>query len=632
MRIRFLLFLFFISSAHAYQTDAIVPPVVISANKHLNQISTHAPKTIITHDDMTHIGATSLSQALQELGGVQLQDTTGNSSQVALSMRGFGVNASSNTLLLINGIPITNPDLAPPDLNAIPIQEIEYIEITSGTETVLYGDQAVAGTINIVTHKETKKTATLSCGGGSYNSHNCYAHVNTHISQLKMSLGALTSYSDNYRQHNEYDHHLLSGTLDYPYRRGNTSIDYQIAKEHMLYPGALTAQQVRQNRRLTSNNIDFFRDWNGFYHLKNKQYLTNNWRIETDLARRDMHGNGVLTVPFHQSRITNFIKPQLKGKIGNIVSTSGIDFENDDYHLDSMYGITDDSQQKYGLFSLVNIPLYQYFSLSLGARGAQQNNHLVNPQITNSINRAIASTLGITYQPNSNLQFYLRRAENFRFPKADEDASSDANGLKTQRGVSYETGSEWRFKQTYSKLGLFQLNLRDEITFDPTQTPLQPFGSNRNLAPTVRRGITFSEKYLATQQLTLDGQYNYVRARFQNGINTGKRIPLVSENIFHGGVNYAITSRWNLYSEAVYTGSQFAANDNANIAGELGGYIVYNFNLRYQFKELSAALRFNNIFNKYYYFYAAYQNSINTEYYYPAPGRNFLLTLTANLG
>src|SRR5579872_6708456 len=120
------LFLFFFAS---YAVAATVPTVHVKAPNYLEGSYTSGPNTVINQQQITRTGITSLAQALQSLGGVQLQDMAGNGSQVSLGMRGFGMNASSNTLLLINGIPVTNPDMAPPDLNAIPVQEIESIEI-----------------------------------------------------------------------------------------------------------------------------------------------------------------------------------------------------------------------------------------------------------------------------------------------------------------------------------------------------------------------------------------------------------------------------------------------------------------------------------------------------------------------
>jgi iron complex outermembrane receptor protein len=224
---------------------------------------------------------------------------------------------------------------------------------------------------------------------------------------------------------------------------------------------------------------------------------------------------------------------------------------------------------------------------------------------------------------------YVRRAENFRFPKADEDASTPpgVNGLKTQRGVSYETGVQWDWKRFINNIGIYQLYLKDEIQFDPTQTPEDPFGTNRNLDPTIRRGAFITEKVAINDYLTINGQYNFVNARFQSGIYAGKRIPLVSENIVRAGANIKFAEYWNFYAEGLFTGNQYADNDNANIAPQIGGYTIFNLSLRYVFKNFTASLRCNNVFDKNYFLYTVYQPSMQSEFFYPAPVRNFLLSV-----
>lgn len=629
MRSVFLLLFFFMMCCRCIAaSNHMIPPVYASKKTH--HTFTHAQQTIITQQDMSTIGATSVTQALQELGGVQLQDVTGNGSQVSLSMRGFGTNASSNTLLLVNGIPITNPDLAPPDLNIIPLQEIESIEIIAGSESVLYGDQAVGGVINITTRQQAAEKFNASCAAGSYNQKNCFVTFNHQFKKLYSAVNIAKNHTDNYRDHNDYDQNHLSGRFNYDYQTGNLALDYQVANERMQYPGPLTLAQISQNRRQASNDIDFFKNWNDSFHIKNKQKIGSIWLLETDIAHRKMNGNGVLMSQFKQSREINYFRPQLKGAFGRVLFDTGMDVESDQYHLTSLFGVTNDTQHKYGVFAAANMPINSALSFSLGARGAQQNNSLLQlTNSTNSLNRALATTIGAAWRFNSAVQFYLRRAESYRFPKADENASTliGVEGLKTQRGAAYETGMKWTGDKSLMQISLFQLNLRDEITFDPTQTAEQPFGANRNFDPTVRRGFSVSEKYQLFSRLAVDGQYNYVSARFQSGPNAGNRIPLVSENIFHGGANFKITQNWNLYSEAIYTGNQYAANDDANTARKVSGYTFYNVNLRYQFQHFSAAFRVNNLFNKYYYFYAAVQPGMPDEFFYPAPDRNFILTL-----
>lgn len=607
---------------YALQT---VPKVVVTPKKSIRYTLSNAPKTVITQSDIINTGATSLSEALQSYGGVQLDDITGNASQVMLSMRGFGVNANSNTLLLINGIPLSNPDLAPPDLNAIPLQEIEQIEVVNGSESVLYGDQAVGGIINIITKQNKKNNLDLSCTAGSYNTHNCSGLFNHTSNNLSYNMNVISNHSDNYREHNTNDQTVFISGLEHHTSQNDIRLDLKLINERMLYPGALSAQQVRQNRRQASNTTDFFKDWNGLFNIHFLHALSDNWQLITDFSRREMHGSGVLTTPFSQSRYVNFLKPQIKGVWHKLNIVGGTDIENDQYYLNSSFGTNSDSLQKYSAYGIVNYPLNNQTTLSIGARGAQQDSHLISTPMM--ISRAFASTIGLSWELSHQLKYYVRQAGNFRFPNADENASAGSQGLKTQRGVSYETGIQWDWRNLQSQFSVYQLNLRDEITFDPLQTPEHPFGSNSNLDPTSRSGLSITEKYALTNQVSIDGQYNYVNARFRSGLYSGNRIPLVAENILHAGCNVSFHTHWNFYTEAIYTGNQYAANDNMNIAGLLGGYTVYNAHLRYEFNHFSASLRVNNIFNKNYYFYTVFTPATLSESFYPAPDRNIMLTL-----
>lgn len=604
-------------------------PTVYVTSSNSSHTTSGGSKLILSHEEIIATGSSTLSQALQSLGGIQLQDMTSNSNQVLISLRGFGANASSNTLLLINGMPITNPDLAAPDLNIIPINAIQYIEVIAGSESVLYGDQAVGGVINVVTQDNSKEKYTLSCGTGSYNQYRCAFTVHENYKQLNTVTTLIKNYSANYRDHNRYQQNQLIGNLSYLFSAAKLEMDYNLANESMQFPGALTAKQVRQNRRQAQNNSNVFNDWNRFIHFKYSQPFNAFIQMTTDFAHRQMQGDGVLISPFTQGRITNFLRPQLKITLNRALILSGFDLKNDSYDLATDFGITKDKQQKYGLFSLAKLFLTSKMALAVGMRGAQQNTYLTTFDTNDNINRVFVTTIGLNYQTSPDTIIYLRRAGNFRFPKADEIAATlpGTNGLKTQRGISYETGFEINRANYSTKINWYQLALRDEIAFDPTQTPETPFGTNQNLPPTIRQGLSLSGKTLLTDILMLNTQLNLVKAHFQSGIYSGNRIPLVSECLFRTGLNYHFKNHWHFYSEALFTGNQFADNDNANIAKRTGGYTIFNFNIGYIHQNFDATFRINNLFNKNYYFYTVYQTDQDEEFFYPAPGRNINLTM-----
>ncbi len=616
----------------ATAADTRIPTVVVTADQHPHTAISGTLPTLISKAQFTHTGVATLADALREIGGLQLQETS-NGGQAALSMRGFGVNASSNTLVMVNGIPLSNPDLAPPDINTIPLDQVALIEVIAGSESVLYGDQAVGGIVNIMTEPVTGNSVTGTCSAGSFNTYDCSGTLTHTRQQWTINQFLENKRSDNYREHNQFHLTQWLGHIAHQQHGALLRFDYQVAKESLQYPGGLSAEQVHANRRQANNDRDYFNDWHGQWHAKLQQAVAERWQLSMDLSHREMHGHGVLYADFEQSRQINILVSQLRMKWMDGQLLMGMDTDTDRYHLQSKYGKTSDRQEKYSVFALLNQSLDARTILSAGMRGALQHAYLLEFGDNNLRNSAFASTLGIVHHYRPYLSVYIRRAESYRFPKADENASTPpaTPGLRTQRGVSLESGGEWHRAGSYAKLGVYQLKLRDEITFDPQQTPTAPFGTNRNLSPTTRWGGSLALKQTLTADTIFSMQYNYVNARFQNGPNAQKRIPLVAENILRASITQRLNDHFNLYVEGIVTGSQYGANDDANIAGKFGGYTVYNANLSYDTEHLHLALRLNNVSNKYYYFYTVYQRSIPATFYYPAPGRSVLLTASVSV-
>ena len=618
-----LLFLFSCSkTADAEQTQQHIPDVIVPNHAKHYSLSGGARHTL-TQQQLALTGASSLTDALHSVAGLQLHDASGTGKFASLSMRGFGANASSNSLILVNGIPLSNPDLMPPDLNTLPLEDINRIEIISGSESVLYGDQAVGGLINIITDDSSEKNIRLQCGIGSYNARECHARFANQFRAIDYQINVTSQETDNYRRHNYSNNNTLLGGAAYHHDKNQLAVDYKFTNEMMQYPGALTAAQVWQNRRQASNVTDYFKDNNQYLHFRYKKSAWNNWLLSTDAFLRAMNGVGVLSASFTQSRGSFFLRPTLSNKDDNRKWQTGFEVRDDRYHLESPFGLTNNHQTQGGVFALLNNKLNEKSALIIGARGAQQNTQLNTNVTAFTINRATAATLGLTYALSQELSLNIRRAGSYRFPKAEENTAGH-EPLRTQRGVSYESGVTFKNTDNVLDFSLYQLNLRDEIAFDPLQTPQNPFGTNTNLSPTSRTGGSVAIKRHISTLFTADTQINYADARFRNGVNAGKQIPLVSNWTGRGGIQYRITSHFHAYAEAVFTGKQFPANDNANITGGQGGYTIYNFNLGYQYQSFRASLHFNNIFNKYYYLYTVYQAP--TEYFYPAPERNVMLT------
>jgi len=99
---------------------------------------------------------------------LQIRDLAGTQNP-QLDLRGFGITGDQNTLVLLDGLRLSEADLESAQLSAIPLESIERIEIVRGAGAVLYGAGATGGTINIITRRspagETRGNALARAGG-----------------------------------------------------------------------------------------------------------------------------------------------------------------------------------------------------------------------------------------------------------------------------------------------------------------------------------------------------------------------------------------------------------------------------------------------------------------------------------
>ncbi len=116
------------------------------------------------------MGAQTLVDAFQREPGVFPQNYLGNAKTANIDIRGYGEAAPQNVLFLVNGRRVNSIDLSGADLAQIPVDAIERIEIYRGPASVLFGDNAAAGAVNIILKAgEGPPKASAATTVGSYN-------------------------------------------------------------------------------------------------------------------------------------------------------------------------------------------------------------------------------------------------------------------------------------------------------------------------------------------------------------------------------------------------------------------------------------------------------------------------------
>ena len=142
------------SQLQAQQDTSLLDEVVITANKYPNKTSlTGKVITIITREQLERSGGKDLSQILTEQAGIFIGGANSNAGKdKSLYLRGARVD---HTLITIDGVPVYDVSGIGSnfDIRNLSIDQIERVEILKGSQSTLYGTDAIAGVINIITRK-----------------------------------------------------------------------------------------------------------------------------------------------------------------------------------------------------------------------------------------------------------------------------------------------------------------------------------------------------------------------------------------------------------------------------------------------------------------------------------------------
>lgn len=164
---------------------------VFTVSKKIEKFSeTPAYINILTENEIRELNFTSLEEILEYMTGVASLAAEGNVFTTTTIRGNTLVNYNTNTLLLFNGAPIFNPYHGSFDLRTIPLSSIRQIEVVKGSNSVLYGTNAINGVINIIPKKSDENTENFSgrISAGSYRTGSFNAAYSMNKNNLNVSV------------------------------------------------------------------------------------------------------------------------------------------------------------------------------------------------------------------------------------------------------------------------------------------------------------------------------------------------------------------------------------------------------------------------------------------------------------
>jgi iron complex outermembrane receptor protein len=627
-------------------------PIVITPSRSLQpQKNSSATVYVLSAEEIEKNGARTTSELLRGMPGIQIDDLFGNGSEASVGVRGFSTSANANTLVLVNGRRLNNADTSSPDLQHVFPQDIERIEVLVGSAGALYGDQAVGGVINIITKRPAESRHQVNVSAGSYDYRGVQFNSTMQIGEyFGYRLSAETFETDNYRDNNEQENSNLNAVLDYRRDGNHFFVELQAIDDEQELPGALLEDEFEDDPQQSSAGFeDDFRDEEtrvyrvGYEREIGMQLFSidaTNRSTDSDI-RQSFRGfpspdNGFV------DRDNRSVNPKLSGSFDFGFPTTyvaGIDLEEADFELEipNAFGTAASSseQDTDSVYFQVSPRVSQSVQLTLGMRHSSVENDLDYADILSTRTEmtvdddVTVGELGMIYFIDDATRVTLRYDQNFRFAKIDEFSLTEAGTeLDTQTGESWELGLDLARGGHRVIVSIYQLDLEDEIAFDPSVGPdpfgFGPTGLNVNLDKTRRRGATLSWLAQMSRDFSLNADIGVVDARFESGTFEGKEISGVADKIASIRGDYQVSDPVRLYLEYNYSSPKYAQGDNANQFGKLGSITVYNAGIGYLYRGWIVDFRVNNLFDEQYAEFVT-NNGFGAAYQ-PSPERNYFMT------
>jgi len=505
---------------------------------------------VISAEEISRAQGRTLPELLNTVAGLNI---SGANTQPGNIMSVFLRGASAgNTLILIDGIAVNDASSTTGEYNiaAIAIDQVERIEILKGGNSVLYGSDAVAGVINIITKKASGKVSgNVLQTAGSYQTFKQGAGVNGSIGKTNIALNISNLDSKSF----SVAEPQIGDTIKFDKDGFNQkSVGFNISQQ-ITQKWALLAS-INYNNNTAGLDGGAYVDAKDYTYRKNA-FLINfgsKYTLQNSLIRFNLSQNNVDNKFDNQNEITHN-----QGKITNaegiytadfnkfLSITSGLNYKFSKTDQSSTFGTLSSDSAKNNISSIFTSLFFKggkYFRFELGGRA---NKH---SQFGNNFNY----TINPSFILSERAKVFFNASSAYKVPTLYQLTSEYKNpeGLKPESSTTLETGFDVNFlenKLTFNT-SLYSRKIVDVIDFGPQKGG--GFGYlNQNKENT--KGLELEMGTTIIKNINLNIFYAYTDGKLKtsdtNEISALSRRP---KNTFGANAGYTINSK--IYVSLLY--------------------------------------------------------------------------------
>lgn len=663
-------------------STAGVPSITVYASRFEQTLTDALPHTrILTAFEIQKSGASNLSEVLSRVAGLPVRLNLDGSTNAVIDLKGFGDTASNNIVVLLDGVRLSEQEQTMARTSMIPLEAIDHVEITQTGNSVLYGDGANTGTINIVTRKNMGRLTVMTGGLASFAGYQSGLYHSQPLESSELSFFARQYASENYRKNSKGTEFSAGANwikkID---AQSDMGARFFASRERNQLPGALPSVLLQRTPRdpqvpdydwdanVDAHSLTLFGKWS----VKDVQFamdLNQRSRKNSDAYRYDAYDvySGYHYDDWRQSygntssqTHTRSASPRVKINdflVADNVLQMGFDWLNTRKNGQAFltFGCSSQSlasfcgnagadaggntyqieHQAKGLYfrNTLDVTAQDKFVLGFRRETYSQTRTIDyggGPSTMSAHGTTHASEFEYIKNLQPNLTGYLRLGRHFRVANTDDNSNVlYAPGpipLKVQTSSDLDIGLNYQSGAVTTMASFFRSDVNNEIGYDPSGCG---YPCNVNYDPTRREGLNFSQKWAFSKAITLRSHLQYIHARFVEGTYEGKKIPGVSALSGNVSLDYQLGVRDQLTFTTRWAQSRYMSGDFENSQSKVPAYVVADVSYFYREKNWSFVAAIINLTDKKYSDTGIYKSSYTSPFnltVYPNPGRSFSLT------
>jgi vitamin B12 transporter len=456
---------------------------------------------VITNEDLIKAQGRTLPELLNKVAGLTIAGSGSNPGNIqSLYMRGA---SASNTLILIDGIAVNDPSGISGEYNlaAIDISMIERVEILKGASSTLYGSDAVAGVINIITKKGSQDLAANAVlSAGSYQTYKGVFGVSGAVNKTKISATFSRLQSNN-----------ISAAEPRPNTNANFDNDGFNQTGFGLNLSQYVTNKISVSAMVQANQNQA--DLDGGAFADDKDYTYNKTALLANLNTKMILNKGEINLNFSKNYVENVFdnQPNTTNNKGDVTNFEGIfNYQfSDFFDLTSGVNYKDFNTNQTNFISSNNL-LSIYNSLFFSPTKT------VNVEIGGRYNKHNQYGDNFTYNFNpsvllaKSLKYYINVSSAFRIPSLYQLNSEYGNvNLKPETSRNYETGFQGNFfNHKFNITGSYFIREIENVIDFGVISPNKFGYVNQNFQND--EGVELEVSYKPLDKLTINAFYAYV--------------------------------------------------------------------------------------------------------------------------